>query len=284
MRRIIKTALWTASTAVTVCGCAGHNLLGQVVDDNFYVGGVAQPKGPVAIGGSYSFRFVEKWRISHAWVQGTGVRPCLYPSNVFQRIPGYPALANESNAPMFEKDGRVYMGTTFERAPGQIVFGERSYELLGERRSGDRRFEGKYTPFCGQFFAASRNGMSLSIIKPDPAKGTDAWITGAIPRIINARTWLVKKVPPKDLSGTGLIQPIEYWTLKIPDTPYWMHLTFSASLDYSVRQHGMEHETLLNLFHQIIESVKLEPITPVDPMSIPPIVPYQSQPRPKNSG
>ena len=277
MKLNIKAVLWTASTAVRLSGCAARSFPNQFVDDNFYVGGVAQPKGPFSIGRSYSFRFVEKWRISHAWIEGTGARPCMYPSNVFQRTPGYPSLANEPNAPMFEKDGKVYTGTSFESMPGRIVFGERSYEFFGEGRSIDRTFEGKYTPFCAQFFSTSRNGMSLSIIKPDPEKGTDGWIANCTPKTINGRTWLVKNVPPKDLSETGLIQPIEYWTLKIPSTPYWMHLTFSASLDYSVRRHGAEHDALLDLFHQVIESVKLEPISPIDPALMPPFVLLQPQ-------
>jgi hypothetical protein len=276
MRSIIKAALWAMSTAIGLGACAGHNLLGQVVDDNLYVGGVAQPKGPVAIGKNYSFRFVEKWRISHAWLQGTGVRPCLYPLNVFRRIPGYPALASEPNAPMFERDGKVYTGTTFERNPGQIVFGERSYELLGERRSGDRRFEGKYTPFCSQPFS-SPNGMALWIVKPDIGKGTGLWVEGAIPTEVNGRTWLVKKVPSVDLGpASDLASPMEYWTLKIPETPYWLHMRFSGSRR-SVEQYAAEHEHLLNLFHQLIESVKLEPIAPVDPASMPPFVLYEPQ-------
>ena len=242
-------------------------------DNRLYPGGVPphQQTGVVTVSPTYSFRFVEKWRISHAWVQGENISPCRYRGNVFKRISGFPSLSREAQGPMVEHDGGVYSATTFEKTGDQIVFFELSYQLLGERTS-DRRFEGKYTPFCGQFFPTSRNGMSLSIIKPDSAKGTDAWISGAASTVINGRTWLVKKVPPRDLSGTGLMQPIEYWTLKIPETPYWMHLTFSASLDYSVRQHQVKHEALLALFHQLIESVKLEPITPVDPSSMPPFV------------
>jgi len=268
--RIIKTALCALSMAVGLGACAGHNLLGQVVDDNLYVGGVAQPKGPVAIRPTNSFRFVEKWRISHAWVQGTGVRPCRYPGNIFRDIPGYPALANEPDAPMFERNGRVYYGTTFEKTQGQIVFSELSYQFFGERPS-NRVFDGKYTPFCAQHFS-SPNGMAVLIVKPDPSKGTDDWIAGAVPIKINGRTWLVKKIPPVDKGPDSLRSAtMEHWTLKIPDTPYWLHFEFSGS-QRSVQQYADEHAHLLNLFHQLIESVRLEPITPVDPASMPPFV------------
>ncbi|MBC7682382.1 MAG: hypothetical protein H7172_08620 [Ferruginibacter sp.] len=269
--RIIKTAWCALSVVIGLGACAGHNLLGQVVDDNVYFGGVALPKGPVVIGRSYSFRFVEKWRISHAWIQGTGVEPCHYRGNIFKRFPNYQALATDVEGPMFEHDGRIYFGGVKPKNPEQILFWELSYQFLGERMS-DRGFDGKFQPFCGQAFQKSRNGMTLSIVKPDPEKGTDAWVKGAVPMVVNGRTWLIKTVPPQDLSGTGLTQPIEYWTLKIPDTPYWMNLRFSASLDHSIHQYGAENIVLLNLFHQVIESVKLEPITPVDPASMPPFV------------
>ena len=273
MMRIIKTALCALSVAIGLGACAGpgRNLLGKVVDDNIYFGGVALPKGPVAIGPSYSFRFVEKWRISHAWVQGTGIEPCHYRGNTFKKFPKYAVLAAEVQGSMFENDGKIYSAFVKPKNPEQIVFWELSEQFLGESTS-DRRFRGKYMPFCGHAFQQSRNSMTLFIVKPDPRKGTDVWVEGAVPVVVKGRTWLVKRVPPQDLSGVALTRPIEYWTLKIPDTPYWLNLTFSASLNVSIHQHSADTVALLNIFHQLIESVKLEPITPVDPASMPPFV------------
>jgi len=54
-----------------------------------------------------------------------------------------------------------------------------------------------------------------------------------------------------------LVEPIEIWTLKIPDTAYWLVLKFSADLKYSIQEHYDEHMGMLNLFHQIVASVKL---------------------------
>lgn len=272
--RKFRTLFFINLLTVLLSGCYGV----LTPDNNLNPGGIPphQQTGLISIGPVYRFRFSEKWQISHAWVQGVNVAPCRYRGNVFNRLPGYPSLASEPQGPMFENNGRIYSATAFKDTGDKIIFFELSSQILGERIS-DRTFEGKYTPFCAQFFSASRNGMSLSIIKPDPAKGTDAWIADSAPKTINGRTWLVKTVPSKDLSETGLIQPIEYWTLKIPSTPYWMHLTFSASLDHSVRKHGAELDALLDLFHQVIESVRLEPIVPIDPALMPPFVLYQTQ-------
>ena len=257
-------------TVAGLSACAGHNLLGHVVDDNVYFGGVALPKGPVVIGRSYSFRFVEKWRISHAWVQGTGVEPCYYRGNIFNRFPNYQALATDVQGPMFEHDGRIYFGGVKAKNPEQILFWELSYQFLGERMS-DRGFDGKFKPFCAQPFS-SPNGMAISMVKPDSSKGTDDWVAGAVPVNVNGRTWLVKIMAPVDKGPDSFrTAPIEYWTLKIPDTPYWLHFEFLGS-QRSLAQYAAEHAHLLNLFHQLIESVKLEPIIPVDPASMPPFV------------
>jgi hypothetical protein len=248
---------------------------------NVYIGGGATAQGSVSTGRTYSFRFVEKWRISHLWLQGAGVNPCLYRGNIFQKISGYPALATDSEGPIFEHGGRVYFAGVLQANPQQVQFWELSYQLLGERIS-DRRFEGKYTPFCSQPFS-SPNGMAIWIVRPDLTKGTDLWIEGSVPTEVNGRTWLVKKVAPVDLgSASDRASPMEYWTLKIPASPYWLHMRFSGSRR-SVEQYPAEHAYLLHLFHQIINSVKLDPIAPVDPASMPPFVLYQPQPRRNSS-
>jgi hypothetical protein len=143
-------------------------------------------------------------------------------------------------------------------------------------------YAANYTPFCSQPFS-SPNGMALWIVKPDAAKGTDVWIDGAVPTEVNGRTWLVKRVSPSDLGPVSdRAKPIEYWTLRIPETPYWLHMRFSGSAR-SIEQYPAEHAYLLDLFHQLVRSVKLDPITPVDPTSMPPVVQYQPQPQRKSS-
>jgi hypothetical protein len=61
-------------------------------------------------------------------------------------------------------------------------------------------------------------------------------------------------------SKEGLAAPIEIWVFKIPDTPYWMMLKFSAALKFSIQEHHEQHLEMLNLFHKIVASVKLEPL------------------------
>ncbi|MGN6701769.1 MAG: hypothetical protein ACTHKB_02250, partial [Burkholderiaceae bacterium] len=101
-------------------------------------------------------------------------------------------------------------------------------------------------------------------------KGTDAWVAGATPVTLHGLKWLHKDVPIQDWSNSRerLAAPIEYWVLPIPQTRYWLALIFSSSESASpgmgANIYPDKHRYLLQLFHEIVDSVTLEPITPVD--------------------
>jgi len=136
--------------------------------------------------------------------------------------------------------------------------------------------EGKfigYSSFCGHAFAGDTlDGVYINIVEPDPAKGTDEWIKGAQPVVINGLQWLRKTEPIKDWTDNPkrAAAPIETWVLKIPQTKYWMRLGLnSGSGATNPYQKGAvhypeKHARIVELFHELVRSVKLEPIEPVD--------------------
>lgn len=139
--------------------------------------------------------------------------------------------------------------------------------VYGVDRSG--KFQG-YLPLCGHGFKDSLDFLALYIIKPDASKGTNEWVSGATPVVVNGLHWLHKTIPIQDWSDSRekLAAPIEYWVLKIPDTQYWLVLRFSATSSY---KNGMgsgafpaKHKQLLDLYYGIVQSVKLESITPIN--------------------
>ncbi|WP_155989893.1 hypothetical protein RG903_06340 [Thermithiobacillus tepidarius DSM 3134] len=143
---------------------------------------------------------------------------------------------------------------------------DRRENIYGTDRDGNFK---NYSAFCGHVFMDSLDGIGLYIVRPDPAKGTDAWIEGAQPVTINGLHWLHKQIPIQGWSKDRkrLIAPIEYWVLPIPDTQYWLALTFSTSSGSSFGMgadaHPEKHRRLLELFHDLVRSVRLEPITPI---------------------
>lgn len=210
----------------------------------------------------YAFRFMGKYRINHRWLSGVNVWACHYlrqieASTPFPEIFGDPP---EPRVPLVEHDGQL-MRVVVEHGRLEYV-GMREY-VYGTNSEG--RFE-RYLPICQQGYLSSYNGVGVLIIKPDAAKGTDEWIRGAKPIQMNGLTWLLKEIPPKDQStvpDSELLPPyIEIWTLRIPETPYWLVMRFSADLKVSLQDHPEEHARLLDLFHQLVTSVKIEPLTP----------------------
>lgn len=235
-----------------------------------YRGGVLLKGGPLAIENNYSFRFVGKWRISHSWLSGpVEIRPCGYGSgNPFSNRPGFESLALELNAPIFEWQGELIdVGSHYKTK--ELIFSPMTRErIYGTNREG--KFEG-YMGFCGHFFEDTLDGIALNIVKPDPAKGTDEWVQGAKSVMVNGQVWLKKAEPIKDWTGSKkLAGPTETWVLKIPDTKYWLRLRLSSSTGATsefkrgANAFPEKHQRIVDLFHQIVHSVKLEPITPID--------------------
>jgi hypothetical protein len=256
MRILWVLALLALQPALS--GCAEMILASQ--DAELRALDINNPRG-VSLQEQYSFRFLGKYRISHLWLSGTNVRNCHYGTH-YAGTTAFPDVfgkLEEVNLPALEHDGELmWVGEDH----GRLRFDSAPEYFYGTDSAG--HFE-RYLPICEQGFLSSFNGIGLLIIKPDPAKGTDEWISSAKPVQMNGLTWLLKEAPPKDQSkltaSRFLPSDIETWTLQIPETPYWIVVQFSADLKISLQDHPEEHAKLLDLFHQLVASVKVEPLT-----------------------
>jgi hypothetical protein len=217
---------------------------------------------PLALNDSYSLKFVDKHRISFKWLTGPiHVWRCALARNSQN-------LGLESHAPLVERDGRVYDVAWYPKQ--QAYFLRPKEQQIYGVNPGTNDFVG-YSSVCGAFFKDSLDGIVMFIVEPDPKKGTDEWIESTEPVQLNGLTWWVKKEPIQDPSATKrvLAAPIEYWTLKIPQTRYWMTWRFSANsgedpkFKLGAKHFPEQHQKLLDLFRQMVASVKLEPIEPL---------------------
>jgi hypothetical protein len=247
---------WVVLTLATLlASCTGTH-------EVTYRGGVLVVPGPLAIEDHYAFRFVDKWRISHAWLSGpVDIDYCRYSrrdnnrgEDRFFEIEGILKIERVSDAP--QDKGKKYTSNRDEKVYG-------AYPSTGP-------FKG-YSAFCNHTFQDIWTGPSVFLLKPDPAKGTDAWIVGAKPVVVNGLQWLRKDIPIEDYSQNHKqwAAPIEIWVLRIPDTPYWFVMRLSGSSGGTGTAPGRnrnpeKYARVLDLFHQMVASVKLEPITPVD--------------------
>jgi len=227
-----------------------------------YRGGVLIPPRPLGIEDHYAFRFVDKWRISHAWLSGpVNIDYCRYSRRD----------NNRGEDRFFEVNGVLNVESVSgdPKDKGKKLIWQQSEKIYGTSpRTGE--FKG-YLAYCTHTFQDIWTGASVFLLKPDPAKGTDAWIAGAKPVVIAGLRWLRKDTPIEDYSQdrNKWAAPIETWVLKIPDTPYWFVMRLGGSSGGTGTAPGSNRDPekfarVIDLFHQMVASVKLEPITPVD--------------------
>lgn len=223
-------------------------------------GGVLMQPGPLEIQDHYAFRFVDKWRISHAWFSGpVDVDYCRYSrqdngrgEDRFFEVDSFLKIESVSGDP---KDrGRKFVSNRDEKIYGL------------DPRTGE--FRG-YTPFCTHAFADIGTAVYVALIKPDHAKRTDGWIDGATPVMINGLQWLHKSAPIEDHSQDkredNKSELVERWVLRIPDTPYWLVMGLGGSTGGNGTAPGSNRNLekfirVQDLFHKMVESVRLDAI------------------------
>jgi hypothetical protein len=246
----VASALLALTLIASLAGCGGP--------EGAYRGGVFIPPGqPLTLSDQYSFQFLDRWRISHSWLSGSvDISYCQYS----QRDNG------RGEDRFFEVNGRLKI----ERVSGASGnFGKKfisnSEQFIYGINPSTGAFKG-YLSFCGHGFLDISTGMSVLLIRPDPANGTDRWVVDAKPVMINGLQWLRKDTPIKFDARPDEGEPrVEVWVLKIPDTPYWLVMrtvgyTGTETSTFGINRNPAKYANVLNLFHQMIASVRIEPI------------------------
>lgn len=250
---------------IATTGCAPF-----LNDSTIYKNGVATvPRAP-NVDGYLSFRFMERWRITYNWIGGpVEARGCAFSLNPFKMAGAGGDLMFEKNSPLLEWQGSIIWPNYDPKKKEVFIYLNNKLGGITDRFSlgtyNGSEFK-RFAPFCEEAFTSSYNGFGAYIIKPDPDKGTGAWIEGSEPVTINGLHWLYKKYPMVERGRAmenGVASTMEKWVLPIPDTSYWLAFEFNANFKYSIHQQPERHKVMFDLFQKIIQSVKLEPISPI---------------------
>jgi hypothetical protein len=227
--------------------------------EGIYQGGKLMTPGPLKTGDSYNFLFLDKWRIRFSWITGPAdIRYCH-----ISRTDEDPRLEDR----FIEIDGVMKRERVWEggRDSGKKFIGILYEKVYGtNNRTG--KFEG-YDAFCTHTFQDIWTGISVFLIAPDSAKGTDEWIAGAKRVTVGNNQWLRKDDPPADYSQTPgkWAAPIETWTLPLADGKYWLVMRLGGSTGgygnaMGINRNPLKYEQVKAVFHQMIESVRIEPL------------------------
>jgi hypothetical protein len=230
----------------------------SIQKEGIYRGGKLVIPGPLSVSDSYEFTLLDKWRVSHAWISGPpDIRYCSYSRRDNGR----------GKDRFFEVDGLMRREVTSGARDsfGQKLLAESSTWLFGvNTRTG--KFEG-YDAFCTHTFQDIWTGFSVFLIAPDPAKGTDEWIAGAKHVTVGNNQWLRKDDPPADYSQTPgkWAAPIETWTLPLAEGKYWLVMRLGGSTGgygtaMGINRNPLKYEQVKAVFHQMIESVRIDPL------------------------
>lgn len=254
-----KYLCFSVLTSFAILGCAADSSNRTNLTDSYNLRPGAT-NDVLATDNFYASRFMEKHRLSFNWLSGPGIRNCLIPGNVYKRLGGYGKLGDELNAPLFETAGRLSYAYKYNDR-SHIEVKQLNSFVLGENSEG--KFE-KFRPFCSDFFSDSAIGFGLYIIEPDNRKGTSYYTDGGVPVNVNGLLWSKKTLAAERDPKYPNAVPVEIWVLKIPDTKYWLIIKLSIRPKYTLEQYGIDYRNKLLMFHKIVESVQLDPITSID--------------------
>ena len=242
-----------------ISGCSSNSARQVDMSDNYYLlpGSSSDVLG---VDNFHASRFMGKYRLSFNWLSGPSVKNCLIPRNVYKRLGGYGELGSEINAPLFETAGRLSYAYKYDNRK-YIEVSQLNDFVRGENSKG--KFE-KFKPFCSNFFSDSAIGFGLYIIEPDARKGTNYYTDGSVAVSVNGLLWRKKTMAVENDPKYPNAVPVEIWVLEIPDTKYWLMIKLSIRPQYTLEQYGADYRSKLLMFHKIVESVRLNPITSID--------------------
>jgi hypothetical protein len=238
----------------------------------YYKNGIESAPGVLELKQQPSFRFVERWHISFAWLSGAwGANECHFGHNPFKGKPEYGPLASDNNAPQWHWRNAIVGPHVNDKGPfsGKLqisVSGSpqdpRDVITLGQTSSSGKV---DYVNYCSASLSASFTSASATIINAKLYKNAESLLDGAKDVRIGDNQWSVIETPISDYSGKqyGNQPLLERWVLKIPQTDYWMVFTFYASKQFSYIERREAFEISHDLFRKAVASVSLKPIAPL---------------------
>jgi hypothetical protein len=233
-----------------VCSCSTQ-------PEGIYQAGKLMVPGPLAASDFYEFTFLDRWRVSHAWISGPpDIRYCRYSRRDSGR--GMDRF-------FVDVDGLIKREVV---SGARDTFGQKrlSTEWLYGTNSRTGQFNG-YSAFCTHTFQDIWTGISVFLIVPDSSKGTDEWVSGAQSVSVGENQWHRRSDPPADYSQTPgkWAAPIETWTLPLAGGKYWLVMRLGGSTGgngtaMGINRNPLKYEQVKAVFHQMIESVRIEPL------------------------
>lgn len=266
----MKTLLVGCAIAVTVLtGCVSGIVRNN--DDRYMQPGALDPNltGYYDV---YNVSLLNKYRIRHEWP--LPARACPYGSMSTlgkdrDRYTGEVFWVN----PIFEEAGQVWqespMGTprSFDSFVRSVKVQRADYETVNGVRGIARYYENEegLQPICFEAWVGTSHTLIVRLYKRDIATWRSLW-AGYHPsgkwteKQIGANHWWALENSEADLASSGTGGWFRSYLTPIGDTGYTLALQLGAT--QKSLQNPQAHAAFETMFKHIVESVKVEPLTP----------------------
>jgi hypothetical protein len=268
-----KTAIFVSCLALlaTLSACGVEQAVKRN-DDRYMQPGALD--GPLTgFYDTYRIKFLDKYRVTHQWpVMGN----CKY-----SKLPTLGRKNDRYKGEIYAVDD-IYedSGSTKQRgAHPKWNFDRfiRSVKVMNpvygqvngvRQKTGEEEIEAGLQSLCFNSWYATSHSLVMRLHKRDQKTWKAQW-TQFNPKgkwseqRVAGNVWTVQEVPEQELSppapgaSGGWFQS---WLLPIGDTGYTISLQLGASQESM--QHPEAHARMKAMFHQLIESVKIEPLRP----------------------
>ena len=268
----MKIILTYVFAAVMVCGCGVADMIKRNDDRYLQPSALDSPIGPVL--DSYKFKFLNEYNVTYQW-----------PANAKHCKMGSVATLNTDWGlkseffyvpDIFEKDGKTWQASTagkfydFDKYVRSVkvmnpIFGD----VNGvHQKIGEEELENGLGSMCFDSWALTSHTLMVFLYKWD-LKTWKALNTQHNPKgkwteqQVGNNLWTVQEVPEQELASARLNATggwFQNWLLPIGNTGYTLSLILGASKESLQKPDA--HARMKEMFRQMIEAVKIEPIQP----------------------
>jgi len=226
----------------------------------------------------YHFRFLDKYRVVHAWPVTSA---CKYAGLRTRYRMGETSYGDlhvvddifEGNGSTRQRDADTPGGGDFNRFVRSIKVQRPVYETVNGERGIARYEENEegLQPICFEAWVGSSHAVTIFLYQRTVSQWQDAlakWSKGAylgsdathaIDTVLENK-WHVYRLPLKPRESNRVAGSYELRILPIGDTGYTFAMEFGATIESL--EPPQTHAAFQAMFKHLIESVKIEPLTP----------------------
>lgn len=226
----------------------------------------------------YSFRFMEKYRVSHLWF---GFGGCGYGSLRTTKTPEVESGVNiwrKYSSAIFERDNLIWnqkdefssedfnLTSRFRSIKRTAPVTEYNPATKNREVVGYKELEDGLRTMCFQAWTGLDMGISLDIYQYPIAWWQDLLTKGyaekglfTYKRIIGSNAWNVFEIPLRPRLPSGGNSPHKYYVMEIGDTGFTMGFGLFAAQEAS--RNPQAFAAMEKMFMRQLESVRIEPWT-----------------------